>query len=373
MKKNKKILSIINGSYIHSSRWIDTYHKRDWDQIVYLPEYKYIGKLIPKDRLIYSKHTDSNNFFVNNKFLRYLLWARELKKIMKLYKPDIIHVQVEEYGIIPYLANVKVPVVFSLMGAGLYVGIHTYWLKKVLFERAAKFSSYITLDTYRMQNKLYEMIEREKLPEVKRVMWGVKLNNWFKNPKNIREKLNISKDRFVILSIRNFIDENYNITKIIDSIPYVIEKIPNAFFIFIGRDSYTEIENYAKEKGYEEYFYFKGLVLEEEYVNTVYSSNVVVSVPTWDSVSTSVLESLYLEKPVVVGKNILDLKEWIEDKKEAIFVERNGLSIAEGIIEIKNNYGIYKDNLSKWKEKNSDLIDYDKNFEEIEQIINSLI
>ncbi len=370
--KKPKVLSIINGSYIHSSRWIDTYQENGWDQIVYLPERKYLGNTIPCEKLIYSKYSDSENFLVKNKFLRYILWARELKKIIKEHKPDVIHAQVEEYGIIPYLANVKIPVLFSLMGAGIYIGVHTYWLKRVLFERAAKFSSFITLDTHRMAEKLYSMVDKKELPEVERVMWGVKLNDWFKHPKDIREELNIPKDKFVILSIRNFIDENYNISKIIDAIPYVIEKIPNALFVFIGRDPYDELKAYAGSKGYEDHFYFKGLVMEDEYVNTVYSSDVVVSVPNWDSVATSVLESLYLEKPAIVGTNVLDLYEWVDDEKEVKFVERNGKSIADGLISIYNNYDKYKSELSKWKNQKSDAIDYDKNFQRIEDLVISL-
>ncbi len=364
-----KVLSIINGSYIHSSRWIDTYYENGWDQIVFLPEFKYIGNKIPKEKLIYSNFTDTKNFILRNKFVRYVLWAIELKKIIKKYKPDVIHAQVEEYGIIPYLAKTEVPILFSLMGAGLYIGVHTYKLKRILFDKSAKYSNYITLDTYRMQDKLYSMVDKKDLPMVERVMWGVKLNNWFKNPQNLQDG-NIPKDRFVILSIRNFIDENYNISKIIDSIPFVIEKIPNAFFVFIGRDDFKDLENYAKSKGYEEYFYFKGLVLEQEFVNTVYSSDVVISIPTWDSVATSVLESLYLEKPVVVGKNVPDLYEWIEDKKEGVFIQnRDGKSVADAIVEIHENYSFYKENLHNWKIQNSDAIDYDKNFERIEEII----
>lgn len=365
-----KVLCIINGTYIHSTRWIDSLYEKGYELKVFFPEYEYMGNVVKNENFAYSKWNTSKSFIYKNKFTRYLCWAREFKKIAKDFCPDIIHVQGEEYGIINYLAKNKHPFLFSMMGAGLYVGVQTYFVKKWLFLKATKMANYITLDTYQMEKKLRLMAGKNLRCPVERVMWGVDcegIDSQSADKYYIKKSIGF-ENNFIVLSVRNFIDSNYNITKIIDSVGEVIKKIPNGIFVFIGRDDYSNFQNYANSKGVAKYCLFKGLLIGNDYKKMIKAADIVVSVPTNDSVSTSVLESLYSGTPTVVSGHIKDLDEWIEDGKECKKVEIDKHSIADGIVEIYTNHSNYLDNCRKWAQKNREKVDYYKNLERIEEI-----
>ncbi len=374
-----RILEVINGVSIHSTLWVEALYKKGYDVYVFFPDEEYkMGSLIPKERIFYSSFL---KYRYKNKLFRYLNWGFELYKIYKKIKPDIIHIQLEQYSMIFFVMDIirkfmldfkEVKLVFSLMGAQTYYDMHLAKYKSFMFKYAIKKSKFVTYDSMKMESFLRDFLKEDfKEEKMHEIFWGVDTKNLdkvlYRDKYNLREKFKIDKNKFIVLSIRNSLP-NYNL-KIIAQTAKLLEDRDDIEFIFIGRGDFKEVKTITKNLGNVRVF---GLLRGEDYFNIIYSSDVVVSIPTFDSISLSVLESLYLSKPVISSK-IEDLEEFLLDN-EVIFLDKlTPNNLKEKILYIKDNYNKLSKNLNNWRKTFREKIDFYENLEKLEELFKQIL
>jgi glycosyltransferase involved in cell wall biosynthesis len=126
---------------------------------------------------------------------------------------------------------------------------------------------------------------------------------------NKRERLEIGNSPIVI-STRNFMDR-YNIHVIINSIPAVLKKVPNTKFIFLGEGPLEDrLKRRIHTLGVSKSVPFIGKVEHEEVVEYLSISDVFVSIPISDSISTSLREAMACGVAPIVS-DLPSQKEWI--------------------------------------------------------------
>jgi len=176
--------------------------------------------------------------------------------------------------------------------------------------------------------------------------------------------------RRVVLSPRQF-KPQANIHVLIEAIPRIVEKIPDAVFIlktYLTQDSDYEKSLHALviEKGLEERVIF---LQEIDYLEMpiLYNlADVMITLRDTDGSSCSMLESMACKTPVVAS-NIESMREWIQDGENGKLVNQHDPhAISEAVIEILSK----SDLRQKMTENGFSLVrekaDYRKNWADVE-------
>lgn len=126
-------------------------------------------------------------------------------------------------------------------------------------------------------------------------------------------------DKFIIgtsgrLSPQKNPEELCKLTKALTTV------IPNVQFIWIGDGELrTNVEKILIEEGLINHFFVTGWLSRKEAINVLHSFRIYIHLSKWDGLSISLLEAMYLQKPVIVSN--------IPGNKDAICNDDNGLIV----------------------------------------------
>jgi glycosyltransferase involved in cell wall biosynthesis len=160
----------------------------------------------------------------------------------------------------------------------------------------------------------------------------------------LRRQLDIPDDAFVVLSPRQ-ITPHYNQNTIIESIPRVLETIPNAVFIMKDtfcntpeRQVYVQsLKELAASLKVEPFIRWVSEVPLEELPLYYNLSDVVLSVPTTDGMPVTLFEAMACRKPLIVG-DLPSYNEVIIHGQTGLRVPiRNSQALATAIVKIHQN------------------------------------
>jgi glycosyltransferase involved in cell wall biosynthesis len=164
--------------------------------------------------------------------------------------------------------------------------------------------------------------------------WCVDLNRFYPSVKNseLREELGYADDDFVVLCNRAH-ERTYGLEYLIRAIPLVHQQIPKSRFLFLGQGSLTyRLMALAREMGVEAFVRFEGSVSHEEMPRYLSISDVYVSPSLSDGTSSSLLEAMACQRPVIATEIPGNL-EWITNKESGLVVRpRDPGALAEAII-----------------------------------------
>jgi len=125
----------------------------------------------------------------------------------------------------------------------------------------------------------------------------------------------------------------YNIDSIIRAIPLVLERIPNARFLFIGNGPLTKsYRRLVKDIGVERNVHFAGFVPHDDIFYYLKNSDIYVSASLSDGTSASLIEAMACKLACVVS-DIPGNREWIEDMENGLlFPAKNYHALAKRLI-----------------------------------------
>ena len=169
-----------------------------------------------------SKKIDADNFLTKISYIKYV---SVLKKIIKQFKPDVLHAHyATSYGLIGALSGFK-PFVLSVWGSDVYNFPKKSKLHKKLFQYNLKKANVIlsTSNVMKEEIKLYTNKEIIVTP------FGVNTDVF--KPQVIVDK---PKDEFYIGTIKP-IEEKYGIIHIIEAAEIIVNKFPKINFKLIDR------------------------------------------------------------------------------------------------------------------------------------------
>lgn len=233
-----------------------------------------------------------------SELVRDFSWAKQCKEIVRVIQPDILHGHfLTTYGFYAAYTGYS-PLVVSAWGSDMLVNPKVSWINKAYCKFAIRRAAVITAESKAMENALLTM---GAIPsKVARFSWGIDCELFAPGRKSeaeaLRTELGIPLGAPVILSSRNM-RPIYNIHRILRSVPAVLERFPRAVFVFLkgyGLFPYEQqLRDVAKELGLKDNVHFiSDLLSPEQMVVFLNASDIVISIPSSDSLPISVFEAM---------------------------------------------------------------------------------
>jgi len=299
---------------------------------------------------------------------------KRLNLLLKRIKPDILHSHVAPYW--GWLgANTGFhPFAITAWGSIDTANHENSKRLKTEVEYALKKADLITSDSGDLRQETIKLGASSLNNYI--VHWGVDLNkfNQFVDNSIVKKELNLSDGDPVIISVRQF-RPLYNIDIIVRAFSVVLKEVPESKLILKNYQGYEtrRINNLVKELKIEESVRFIEKVEYKEMPKYYRAADVFVSVPSFDSMSISLLEAMACGVIPVVS-DLPATREWIKDGENGFLVPvRDVNALAASIIKaLKKNKEI---NLIR--ERNWNLVkhgaDYYKHMERMENLYYELL
>lgn len=275
-----------------------------------------------------------NNINADSTFtkLSYLKYVTILKRIIKHFKPDILHAHyATSYGLIGALSGFH-PFILSVWGADVYDFPSRSKLHKKIFQYNLKKADVILSTSHIMKDEVKKYTSKEVVV----TPFGVDVEKF-------RKKEFVGKENGVInIGTIKPIEEKYGIIYIIEAAKLVIERNRNHNFKFYLIGSGSDLDSYRKvihEKGLDPYFNVTGRIPFSEISNYHNLMDIFLNVSIDDSESFGVatVEAMACEKPVVVT-DVGGLMEVVDHGKFGIVIpKKDSLALANAIDNLVNN------------------------------------
>jgi glycosyltransferase involved in cell wall biosynthesis len=291
---------------IHLQRWAQCFAKRGYE--VSILTNKKNACTVESVEVFPLKYSDS--------YWR-KLW--EVRRTLKKIDADIVHAHyISAFGYPALVSGIR-PVIQTAWGSDIYNYPYQNPSTNKKLQRVLEKSDLITCDSLDLKEKIMEIGGTED--RVKVIQWGVDrgLFNSEVDVTSYKEELGLAGKK-VILSARHF-NPIYNIDIIIRSIPKVIQRFPEAFFILKNYAGLldNDLKSLAMDLGVTEHTLFLSRCSYEDMVRYYRISDIFVSVPSSDGTPVSLLEAMACGVAPVVS-DVPSIREWIVDKKNGRIV-----------------------------------------------------
>ena len=299
----------IGSTGIHTRRWVEYFagagHEvhlvtsetmSSWDMDnVTLHVLKRFG---PKTRAI--------NYLVNT-----LPLLRQFQKLIKEIAPDIVHAHyIMETTFLGALSGFH-PFVVTAWGSDVLVTPRESRISRLIAGYVLKRADLITCDTEHMQPPLTKLgADPDKITIIK---FAVDIQKFKPRQKNERlmEKLGILNSP-VIISLRH-LEPLYDIETLLASAPLVLEEVPEAKFVLLGRGSLeTKLKELSQSLGVSHSVRFVGQVPADEVPRYLTSADICVSTALSDAGPGGIIEAMSCELPVI-ATDFGDNRKWVEE------------------------------------------------------------
>lgn len=302
-----KICFLGDAGSIHVRRWIEFF--RDSGNDVHIISFNYAE--IHGVNLHYIGESINIDSDGGNK--AYLKKVFEIRSLIKKIKPDLINAHyLTSYGFIGSLVKGNVPLVVSTWGSDILVTPKKNKVYKMLTQYVLKKSDLITSDSKYMSNEIVNL--KADINKVLTIPMGVSLSDIdIENIKDNREK--------IFLSMRTLC-ENSNIECIIDAFKKVLEKYEESRLIITNSGKREkEVLEYINKLGLEEKIEFRGFINRSELFNLLNDGLSYISIPTSDSTSVTLLESM-ISGCFPIVSDLPANREWIEDGVNGLILSK---------------------------------------------------
>jgi glycosyltransferase involved in cell wall biosynthesis len=260
--------------------------------------------------------------------LQYLKSVKSLNKVIKDFKPDILHAHyATSYGLIGSLTKFH-PFIISVWGSDVYDFPNLFFFNPVILRYILKSSDRI-LST---SNSMAKEISKYTNKEISVIPFGIDLNVF--KPNKVNSIFN--KDEIVIGTIKT-LEPKYGIEFLIEAFDIIRRKhnnFPLKLLIVGGGSKMIELKNICKQKGIENLVVFTGKIsydLVADYHNMI-DVYVALSVDDSESFGVAALEASACSKPVVVS-DASGFSEVTKDGITGIIVPRKNAMAAANAIE----------------------------------------
>jgi glycosyltransferase involved in cell wall biosynthesis len=341
MKRTPKICLISNPDSIHVRRWARHFSEREFD-VSLLSFYQPESEPIPGVDVHYV-HPRSPSAVGGGRsraarsalrfpgLLRLATAARYRRsgfyRLLERIDPDVVHAHyVSDYGYLAALSK-RHPLVVSAWGSDILVDPGLSLITRRLVRWVLRQADLVTYDAERVRDVAEGL--GASSGRMLRVIFGVD-----------RDLIDALKSRMVapakrppvILSLRSLERTLYNVDVIIEAMPAVLAKVPNARLL-IGNDGALrpELEEQARGLGVESAVEFVGMVHGPGTMAELLGrAAVYVSVPSSDGTSVSLLEAMAAGAYPIVS-DLPANREWVGAEGGTIVPAGEAAPLADAI------------------------------------------
>lgn len=315
-----KVLILSDPSSSHTSKWVNSLHKAGIKLKLFgLSDYQpeEYDKNIDIDIIDFSKSAKSKSDGDLRKLV-YLKSISHLRKIIKSFKPDIIHAHyASSYGLVAALSGFK-PLLTSVWGNDVYDFPKKSFLHKKSFQFVLSKSDRI----YSTSEIMADEIRKYTSKQIKVIPFGVDTDVF--KPFETR---NIFEDDSIVLGAVKSLSYKYGNEKVIKAFSIVKQKLPqyNLKLLLVGDGVLrNEMERLVNELNIQNEVKFLGLVPHSkvpEYHNMI---DIHIYPSNWESFGVSNLEAAACEK-VQVASNIGGFSEILNDGVDSFLVNPDSI------------------------------------------------
>ena len=228
-----------------------------------------------------------------------------LKRMLRDYKPDIVHTHSSKAGILGRRAAfvLGIPCVHSIHGAAFHYGqpkilFHAYRLAEKL--AAPWCQHFITVCDAMSQQYLDAGIGTQD--KYTTVYSGMDVDNFLNPPRSretVRRELGISDDEVVVGKIARLFNLKGH-EYLIEAAPTIVAKAPNVRFLLVGDGILqASLQQRIAELGLSERFIFAGLIPPDEVTSFIHAMDVVAHTSVWEGLARVLPQALIGGKPIV--------------------------------------------------------------------------
>jgi len=282
----------------------------------------------------------------------------QFKRLVRNINPDIIHAHYITDTALLGAASGFHPFVVTVWGSDVLIAPHQSKVSKWIAKYVLKRADLITCDAEHIQEPLVELGADPR--KINLILFAVDTRKFKPGEKNerLREELGILNSP-TILSLRH-LEPLYDIETLIASIPLVLEEIPEATFVLLGKGSQeAKLKGLSKSLGVSDSVRFVGQVPEDEVSKYLTSVDICVSTALSDSGPGGIIEAMACELPVITT-DFGDNRQWVEDGVNGFIIPlRSPQVLASRIVHLIRNPDIRQ----KFGQINRQIIEERNNWE----------
>jgi len=327
-----KILLLSDSNSPHTIKWALSLAEKNFEIVIFsIPEnladsYKKCNNIRIESAGVKESKQFKNE--ANPAKITYLSSILKIKKLIKEFKPDILHAHyATSYGLLGALSGFH-PFIISVWGTDVISFPNTSFLHKKLlqfnFKKADKIlatSRYLAEETNKFTSKKIEITP-----------FGINTAQFF--PAKVKGPFGNSDSGQVVIGCVKRLEDTYGIEYLINAFKIVKEKNKdkNLKLLLVGEGSkLNDYKNLANELNIKNDVFFAGKIPYERISDYHNMMDIAVYISLYESFGVSVLESSACGKAVVVS-NIGGLPEVVENNRTGIIVEpKNAEQAAEAI------------------------------------------
>lgn len=332
-----KILILGDPSSVHIIKWIRALSEQGFEIVLF-------GMQDYDDKLYYGLSRFSvyslrlNKKFTNTnegslKKIHYLTSLIQIKKMIRKFKPDIVHAHyVSSFGLLGAL-SFSHPLIISVWGSDIF----SFPNYSLLHKLSVKYSLSKADKILSTSNIMAEETRKYCVKDIVITPFGVDVEKF----KPVKVKSIFSNSDFVIGTIKK-LEKKYGIIYLIKSFKILIEKYPGrSFKLLITGEGFERenLENLTKELGIEDNVIFTGFISQEKIPDYFNMLDVccIPSIEDSESFGVSAIEASACGIPVVASR-VGGLPEVVEDGITGFLVKKEDpYAIVEAIEKILNN------------------------------------
>ena len=263
----------------------------------------------------------------------------DLYRLLGDFKGDVVHIHYacSLSAWLWLISGREKPLVVSVMGGDVLfdeqgnLPLTARWMTRQVLRRADAITA---KSDYLAQALMAMGIAEEK---IETVIWGVDPDHFRpRQESNLRKELGLSPSQPIIFSPR-ILRPFYNIHLIIEALPHILAKIPDARLLISAYEAdptYAErLREQAKEMGLQDAVIFCGEISYERMPEYYSISDVVVGIPPSDGFPQTLLEAMACQTPNVVTR-LKRYESLVGDKVSCVFADLTPSSIAQGVLSV---------------------------------------
>ncbi|HXK81440.1 MAG TPA: glycosyltransferase [Bacteroidales bacterium] len=324
-----KIIILGDSNSSHIIKWVKSLASKGLEILIIslssiYNEQAYESEKIKIIGLNYSKSTINNNQSL--KKLSYLFSIFRIKKIIKQYKPDIIHAHyASSYGTLATLTGFH-PFILSVWGSDVFDFPKRSLLNKIIFKHILNKADKILSTSVIMSQEIIKYTNKTV------IVTPFGINTHLFSPNSIKT---IYKDSDIVIGTIKSLEEVYGIDTLIKTFKILVKKhpqLPLKLLIVGDGTKKQEYETLVKELDISTLVTFIGRINYDDIVNYHNQIDIPVFLSNSESFGVAALEASSCGKPVIASK-VGGFTEIIKDNETGILVPPNNPSKAADAIE----------------------------------------
>ena len=230
---------------------------------------------------------------------------RELLKLLREDRPDLLHTHSSKAGLIgrAAAAKLKIPVVHTIHGASFHYGQSPfrYRLYRSLEKWAARRTDHFisVCDAMTEQYLKLHIVSPEHFTTIPSGMEIEPFLHPSRPVSELRTELGFTEDQIVIGKVARLFDLKGH-PWLIESAKQIVQQHPHVRFLLVGDGIHKKrYQQTIQELGMKDHFHFTGLVPPSEVPDLIHAMDIVVHVSEWEGLARVLVQGLLAEKPVV--------------------------------------------------------------------------